>query len=924
MRYKILIISLLLSVVLPSMAQKKQSREHLNSKYTPAKEGLPAYYEQQARALFKRGKWAEGRKMVEEGYDHYGSLSAYNELLGTYWFHYKNYDKARFYYIRSINDDDSNLHSKAMLMKIEELTKHYSTAIVYCNELLEASPYDYTLWKKKIELYRLEGNNSEATRLLQRLAEIYPDKVEVKNEIAWDYERRYQKCKKTNNLVGQEEALRKLVELTPHNADYQMALCNLLLQTGRVEQSMDVAGYAATQVREPIAFVEKKAGILGGMTRYSEALAYIASAEATLSGVRGARINALKNKLEEELARYAAQNDPYTAYARLYEKNHSDEALIYLLNTSMTRGYLDDALMYIREARRRKGDSQNLLYREYTVQRRLGNTRAALALLERIHTNYPSNQEVSEELCAIRMEEVNRQMDLGHYAEAIPMLEKLRAFNVDSDTKLAIEQRLLTCYIQTGQRQKAINQLNEAYSDPARRATMYEEIVTPYIKQLMNEGRLHLAEAELLKVLDNGNPSADILRMAITTALLLKKDKDATMLVEWGRKSYPSDPFFVLKEAQLKAEIGNYADALERLRPMLDEYVGDSIVIGAYVGCCEAFAMEYVKQKRYTDALQLIDEAMSYTPDNKQLILAKARVYEGQKEWKKAIEQYRLYHPSVAELKEYNYHLAMLRRRVMNNAVTIDYQRARPSQEDHISSMATISYSRFVRRHTYTFGVGYAGRDGVAHPVNSDDVEGGNGIQLSGEWGYEWNNELTTTATVSWANKFFPKLRAEVNGSYTLPREWTAKAGLSYRLLEESTSLLSLGLGATKDINRFNLGADLRLFGMFGGQSDGFSGHFFLNGSITAKCYPVEGNKSNLFATASVGNAPEISLIDNSMPVKFNQLNTMLGFGGVYIINDVFDVGLSGQWYNMSVKAGSTTNNSKNYLYLNANVTVHF
>lgn len=371
MRYKILTIAILFSAVLTSTAQNTQNRAHLSRKYTPAKEGLPAYYEQQARALFKSGKWAEGRKMVEDGYDKYGSLSAYNELLGTYWYHFKDYDKARFYFIRSIKDDNGNLQSKTMLMRLEELTKHYSTAIVYCNELLEAAPYDFTLWKKKIELYRLDGNTVEATRLLQRLAEIYPDRVEVKKEMAWDYDQRYRKLVKTNNLVGQEEALRKLIEISPKNAEYQMALCNLLLKTGRLEQAADLAGHAATQVKQPLPFVEKKASILGDMTRYSEALSYISMSERTLSGVRGAQINRLKTKLEEERARYAAQNDPYTAYARLYEKNHSEEALTYLLNTSMSRGYLDDALMYIREARRRRGDTQNLLFREYTVQRRL-------------------------------------------------------------------------------------------------------------------------------------------------------------------------------------------------------------------------------------------------------------------------------------------------------------------------------------------------------------------------------------------------------------------------------------------------------------------------------------------------------------------------------------------------------------------------
>lgn len=927
MRYKILTIAILFSAVLTSTAQNTQNREHLSRKYTPAKEGLPAYYEQQARALFKSGKWAEGRKMVEEGYDKYGSLSAYNELLGTYWFHFKDYDKARFYFIRSIKDDNGNLQSKTMLMRLEELTKHYSTAIVYCNELLEAAPYDFTLWKKKIELYRLDGNTVEATRLLQRLAEIYPDRVEVKKEMAWDYDQRYRKLVKTNNLVGQEEALRKLIEISPKNAEYQMALCNLLLKTGRLEQAADQAGHAATQVKQPLPFVEKKASILGDMTRYSEALSYISMSERTLSGVRGAQINQLKTKLEEERARYAAQNDPYTAYARLYEKNHSEEALTYLLNTSMSRGYLDDALMYIREARRRRGDTQNLLFREYTVQRRLGNKRAAIVLLERIHTMYPSNREVSEELCAIRLEDVRRQMDLNKYEEAIPMLEKLQTFSVDQETKTAIERRLLTCYIQTGKRQKALNQLEKSYSDPAKRAAMYEEIVTPYIKQLMAEGRLRQAEAEIIKVLNNENPSPDILRMGITTALLLKKNNDAVTLVEWGRKRYPTDPFFVLKEAQLKADVGDYEAALQRLRPMVDEYIGDSVVVGAYAGCCEAFAMKCMKEKRYDEAMQLIDEAMVYYPNNKQLILAKATIYEKQKEWKKAIEQYQLYHPSPYELGEYNNRMTMLRRRAMYNAVVIDYQRARPAKEDNISSKAFLSYSRYAKRNAYTVGVGYAGRDGATKVANGDD-EGGSGVQLSGEWEHEWNDKLSTTAIVSWANKFFPKIRAELNGTYLLPYELTAKGSLSYRLIggDKNTSLLSLGVGATKPINIFEVGADLRTFIMLGEKSASFDGHFFVNGSVIAKCYPIEGSKTNLFLTGSVGNAPEVSLIDNSMPIKFSQLNTMLGLGGVYSLNATLDFGLSGQWYIMSVKSDDATgvNNSKNYLYLNANVTVHF
>lgn len=123
---------------------------------------------------------------------------------------------------------------------------------------------------------------------------------------------------------------------------------------------------------------------------------------------------------------------------------------------------------------------------------------------------------------------------------------------------------------------------------------------------------------------------------------------------------------------------------------------------------------------------------------------------------------------------------------------------------------------------------------------------------------------------------------------------------------------------------------------MTGQDTKLLSNRLFVNGGVTARCFPIEGNRSNFFVTGSVGNAPELSLIDNSMPVKFNQLNTMLGCGGLYVVNSMIDFGISGTWYNMAIStkeikninAGTTlvTNRdkNKNYLYLDAYVTIHF
>ncbi len=923
-KYRICVLTACMLLGLPAAAQYNQDHKAVNEKFTPTQKGTPGYYEQNVRRLFKQGKWTEGKKLLDEGLEKYSWLSALNELMGNYWMRAKQYDKARFYYIRSFRDDDKNLQSKEQLMKLEELTKHYSTAIVYCNELLEAAPYNYRLWMKKIELYRLQGDQVEASRLLQRLLAIYPEKAEVKKELLGDYEQKYRQYRRKLNLVGQEKMLRKLVELNPTNEEFQMALCNLLLQTGRTEQAMDVAGHAATIVKNPYPFVEKKASILGEMTRYSEALSYLRDAKKSIPGV-GGRLGKITNNLELEAAQAAVANDPYTAYARLYEKTHSAEALTYLLNTSMSRGYLDDALTYIREARRSKGDSERLMLSEYTVQRRLGNTKAATAMLERIHEKYPNNQDVNEELCSIRLDEIRRMMDFEQYDEALIALDKIRDYKVDSEMSEAIEQRIFTCYAKTGKREKAIEQLARLGKSEEMSAQLYEEIQLPYIKQLIQQGRLYQAETELQQLIDKGHPSSDALVMGINVAMQLKKNDKAYSLVNMGKARYPEEPLFKLKEAQLKASEDDYETAMTMLKQMLETYIGDTAVVNGYADCCESLAMKLLKYKEYDKAMNLIDEAMKYTPNSQSLILAKAMVYEGQKDWPNALETYRLYHPGVAELSEYNRHLETLKRHAKRNEITIDYQSARPSSEDHISSMALVSYTRFGKKNNYTFGVGYAARDGSADATNSDEL-GGAGIQLTGDWQHAWNSRLTTNVIAGWSNKFFPRLRAEVKGSYEMPKDWTAKAGLSYRLIgnDATVSLIGLGLGATKELEQFSLGADLHLMAMSGDDTNYFGGNFFINGSVIAKCYPIEGSRTHIYATGSVGNAPDVSLIDNLMPVKFNQLNTMLGLGGLYTVNSMIDLGLSGQWYLMSVKKESESNNNKNYLYLNAHVTIHF
>ena len=172
---------------------------------------LPAEYYEKAQREFGKQQWSKGKEIVDAGLKRYPDDTNLNTLAGKYWLHMENYDKARFYLVRAVNQYYNNVEAKQMLVSVEDITGRYSSAICYINELLEINPYWEGLWRKKIELYKKQGNTYEATRLFKRLQQIYPKNQEIKDAYFHELELEYIKNKNEGNLVAKGDALRELV-----------------------------------------------------------------------------------------------------------------------------------------------------------------------------------------------------------------------------------------------------------------------------------------------------------------------------------------------------------------------------------------------------------------------------------------------------------------------------------------------------------------------------------------------------------------------------------------------------------------------------------------------------------------------------------------------------------------------------------------
>ena len=126
---------------------------------------LPEDYAKIVQEHFANEEWEEGKTLLEEGLGRYPKVSDLQWLMGKYWHHKKDYDQARYHLIKAIEDNYNNVNAKQLLVDVEENTQNYSSAICYVNELLEVNPYWRGLWRRKIDLYRKQGNDVEVFSL---------------------------------------------------------------------------------------------------------------------------------------------------------------------------------------------------------------------------------------------------------------------------------------------------------------------------------------------------------------------------------------------------------------------------------------------------------------------------------------------------------------------------------------------------------------------------------------------------------------------------------------------------------------------------------------------------------------------------------------------------------------------------------------
>ena len=313
----------------------------------------------------------------------------------------------------------------------------------------------------------------------------------------------------------------------------------------------------------------------------------------------------------------------------------------------------------------------------------------------------------------------------------------------------------------------------------------------------------------------------------------------------------------------------------------------------------------------------MADTALFFDEDNPSLMLAKGTAHEALKQYDSAFIYQSKYKPAPQEMKSHQRHLDGLQSRSYKNEVFLEYMQGRYGEADILTSVATAAYTRKLKRDNLTGRIYYAGRDGSAAGEDpTDQVPGGVGVQLQAEWEHYFSRKWSVMVNGAWASRYFPQVSATAKVTYTTDKEVEWDLHASYRKIrlydktfaweqpegdpnaegfwifdhwnERRHNLYSAGLGLAKTWDNFRVS----------GKVDGYilNKKLYANAATTVKFFPLSDGRTNVYATGSVGSAPEAGLLEYAMPGTFRKLNTMVGLGGSYMFNKHISVGLMGTW----------------------------
>lgn len=882
---------------------------------------------------YSQGNWTEGKELTEKNLKKSPKDSDLKMLLGKYYVHVKQYDKARYELNKSLEYNPANVDAKQLLVGVETETQRYSSAICYVNELLEVNPYWKGLWRKKIELYRKQGNNVEADRLLERISQIYPNDSTIQRDLSYQKEIKIIEKRKEGDIKGAIRQGENLINSLSSEVDHFINLIDNYIKVGDYTSALATSDRAIYTFPGDLNFIHKKASILEVQNRYDELLSFYQSEIR-----KGYNIDLLNNQYRYyllEAARNAKDKDPASLYGKIlaYDAGN-EEAFKYVFNYVIAQQQYQEALSVLNNYRSVRGNTKELMLEEREIYRLQGNSQKYEKISRELFALYPQDTDLREDYVIVVLKDAQRYMQEERYEEAISKWREVLQFG-DNEMYEIARKGSFNAFYNMGKYNDALNVLNEmiindpsAYDNYIKRADLYlkmnrthnaasayesllvmvnendkeiylsgyEEMMMGITQQLVEDYEYTQALEWIDRWLTHDPTNKQAFRYAVNFSHKMKKYDLMEAYSEQGRNLYPDESVFKLKEVDSKLLRGQVdrvswnAVYLELQRNLYHEPA-----INTFSDVTLKYADLLRKEGQLQQSLGVLDTALAYDDQNKDLKYMKGLVFEKLHQYDSAYYYQSYYEPSLKDYQSFLRHLDYLSQKGYRNNIGLAHLRSRYGDDYAITSVSTVEFSHLGEEDSYTARVNYAGR------------ENGRGMQGQVEWSRIWTEKTHTRFNLGLANRFFNKITLNGFLYHSFKQKWEAELGLGYRrLYENDHNLTNLLIGASHTLDNFQ----------FVGRFNNFllNEQWLYNLSAEGRYY-TENPKNYLLGTAGIGSSPDVELLDKQFYSSFSVVNVMVGAGFGRMITKNISGSLMGTWYNFKGENTGETNPQFRNLY---------
>ncbi|MVZ64136.1 tetratricopeptide repeat protein [Sphingobacterium humi] len=881
---------------------------------------------------FGEGKYKEAKAITEQGLKRYPKDGDLKMLLGKYYVLTKQYDKARYELNKALEYNRSSVDARHLLVAVETETKRYSSAICFVNELLEVNPYWRGLWRKKIELYRLQGNEVEANRLLKRISQVFPGDSVIQGDVNYQMEMTANDKRKAGKIDDAIEINKLLLQEKPRNLEVYLDLINGYIKAGDYNNALVSTERGLNNFPRNKSLADKKVAILEHNKRYDEILAF-------LQKEMGGSASSQYNYFLLEAARSAKDNDPAILYGKILEGDAgNEEAFQVVFNHLIAQQQYDEALDKLRSYARIKGMSKPLQAKELSIYRLKNDKQKEAQLIKTMYLNDPNDMDLREAYVGFIAQEIkdhlgaeewataegkilmiipiateeyrdylnnalqNSYFQQGKYREAIDMLDRMKALDPSNQTYTLKKASILMRMQQVDQ---AVNVYEELFrSVPENQQFYYLSGYNDMMMQIVkesNESNRYLASLNWVNrwlAIDPSNKQA--LMYGINLAHQMKNKELLMQFAERAKNAYPDDSTFRVHLVMAMQQHGTpVADVYGMMKEEVQQNPYNDLVVKTFVQSSYDYSKSLLEKKESTEAIKIANEGLSYHPMDKELKYLKGIAYEKLKQYDSAIYYQSFYEPSLMELDEFKSNLKYLQHQSYNNELVLSHNRARFGDNYSIQTISMLEYTTIQKPNSFTGRVLYSGR------------EEGRGLQGQVEWGRIWSPLWSTRIDVGYANKYFPKYSANGTIIRTLPKDWEIEAGAGYREFYDGMNLSSVIAAVGKDLGQF------RLQGKF---TQSFVQQKWLYNAALQARYSLDHPKNYLLAMANIGSTPDIELLDYQYINTLSVLNSMVGAGAGRLLTKNIAANILGTWYNFQSPVDMTLYRNLYNLYFQLNV----